>query len=178
MTAAPLKLQPQVEAAIAGDHAALLAVLAAAQPDVRRYARLNCRASEVEDAVQETLWLLYRRIGSLRTAAALSGWLFAIVLRQCQRLARLALGGGWAHDRWADDPDLENRLIARGDQELRIDLTRAIQSLPQHYREVLLLRDVEELTIAEISASLDLSRETVKARLHRARRMIREYLSD
>ena len=174
MTAATLKLHPQVEAAIAGDHAALLAVLAAAQPDVRRFARLNCRASEVEDAVQETLWLLYRRIGSLRAAAALSGWLFAIVRRQCARLARLAFGGAEA----ADDADFENRLVARGDQELRIDLTRAVQSLPQHYREVVLLRDVEELTIDEIGAALDLTRETVKARLHRARRMIREYLRD
>ena len=173
MTMAPA-LQPQVEAAIAGDQAALLAVLAAAQPDIRRYARLSCRASEVEDAVQETLWLLYRRIGSLRAAAALSGWLFAVVRRQCLRLARLAFGGAM----FEDDADLENRLLARGDQELRIDLTRAIQSLPPHYREVVLLRDVEEMTIDEIGAALALTRETVKARLARARRMIREYLRD
>jgi RNA polymerase sigma factor (sigma-70 family) len=174
MMAALLQLTPQVEAAIAGDHQALLAVLAAAQPDVRRYARLNCRASEVEDAVQETLWLLYRRIGSLRAAAALSGWLFAIVRRQCQRLARLAFGGAVA----MDDAELERLLIARGDQELRIDLTRAIESLPLHYREMVLLRDVQELTIDEIGAAPELTRETVKARLHRARRMIREYLRD
>ncbi len=168
------ELQPQVQAAIAGDHAALLAVLAAAQPDVRRYARLNCRASEVEDAVQETLWLLYRRIGSLRAAAALSGWLFAIVRRQCQRLARAAFGGAVQ----MDEAELEIRLVARGDQELRIDLTRAIESLPLHYREMVLLRDVQEMSIDEIGAAQGLTRETVKARLHRARRMIREYLRD
>ena len=53
---------------------------------------------------------------------------------------------------------------------------RAIQSLPDHYREVILLRDIEELSIDEISGVLALTRESVKARIHRARLMIREYL--
>lgn len=52
----------------------------------------------------------------------------------------------------------------------------AIQSLPDHYREVVLLRDIEELSIDEIAGVLGLSRESVKARIHRARLMIREYL--
>ena len=60
--------------------------------------------------------------------------------------------------------------------DLRIDLARAIQSLPEHYRAVLLLRDVEELTIDEIAARLTLTREAAKARLHRARRLVRDYL--
>ena len=53
---------------------------------------------------------------------------------------------------------------------------RAIQSLPDHYREVILLRDIEELSIDEIASVLGLTRESVKARIHRARFMIREYL--
>ena len=57
-----------------------------------------------------------------------------------------------------------------------IDLSRAIQSLPEHYREVILLRDIEELSIDEIAGVLGLTRESVKARIHRARLMIREYL--
>ena len=61
-------------------------------------------------------------------------------------------------------------------ERLRLDLSRAIQSLPEHYREVILLRDIEELSIDEIVAVLGLTRESVKARLHRARIMIREYL--
>jgi RNA polymerase sigma-70 factor (ECF subfamily) len=61
-------------------------------------------------------------------------------------------------------------------EDLRIDLSRAIQSLPDHYREVILLRDIEELSIDEIARVLGLSRESVKARIHRARLMIREYL--
>ena len=64
----------------------------------------------------------------------------------------------------------------RAPEDIRIDLSRAIQSLPDHYREVILLRDIEELSIDEISGVLAPTRESVKARIHRARLMIREYL--
>jgi RNA polymerase sigma factor (sigma-70 family) len=60
--------------------------------------------------------------------------------------------------------------------ELSIDLARAFESLPDHYREVVLLRDVEELTINEIAERLGRSREAVKGNLHRARLLLREYL--
>lgn len=72
--------------------------------------------------------------------------------------------------------DAEARLVHLPVEELRIDLSRAIQSLPDHYREVILLRDIEELSIDEIAGVLGLTRESVKARIHRARLMIREYL--
>jgi RNA polymerase sigma factor (sigma-70 family) len=70
----------------------------------------------------------------------------------------------------------EARLVHLPAEDIRIDLSRAIQSLPDHYREVILLRDIEELSIDEIGAVLALTRESVKARIHRARLMIREYL--
>ena len=69
------------------------------------------------------------------------------------------------------------RLATVDDAELRLDLTNAIQSLPEHYRQIVLLRDVDDLTIDEIAQSLSLSREAVKGRLHRARGLIREYLT-
>jgi RNA polymerase sigma-70 factor (ECF subfamily) len=59
---------------------------------------------------------------------------------------------------------------------LRIDLARASQSLPEHYRQVVLLRDIEEMTVDEIARTLGLTRESAKARLHRARLLVREYL--
>jgi RNA polymerase sigma factor (sigma-70 family) len=52
------------------------------------------------------------------------------------------------------------------------------ESLPEHYREVVLLRDVEQMTIDEICVALGLTRESAKARLHRARTQLREYLHD
>jgi hypothetical protein len=55
-----------IEAARCGDEKALVSLIAAVQPDVRRYAARNCRAADIDDAVQETLLLLYRRLGTLR----------------------------------------------------------------------------------------------------------------
>jgi RNA polymerase sigma factor (sigma-70 family) len=165
-----------IQAAQAGDEKALLSLLKEAQPDIRRYARRNCRtADDVEDAVQETLWLLYRRVGTIRALTSISGWLVTVVRRECQRMARRMFG---AHTTDIETMDDDVRLSERPPHELRIDLARAIRSLPEHYRQVVLLRDIEEMSIDEIAAALDLTRESAKARLHRARGLIREYLKD
>jgi RNA polymerase sigma factor (sigma-70 family) len=159
-----------IEAARGGDTEALVSLIAAAQPDIRRYAARNCRAADIDDAVQETLLLLYRRVGTLRAVTSFSAWLFAVARRACLRLLRRSAGT-------ADvSADVEMRLAYRAPEDIRIDLSRAIQSLPDHYREVILLRDIEELSIDEIADVLALTRESVKARIHRARLMIREYL--
>ena len=160
-----------VAAATGGDHDALLHLLTVAQPDIRRFAQRTCRtAGDVDDAVQEALWLLTRRIGTLRVVGSFSAWLFAIVRRECLRLARRV------HLNETLDDQAAERLIQRPEPELRLDLTAAIQSLPEHYRAVILLRDVEERTIDEIATALGLTREATKARLHRARGLVREYL--
>ena len=166
----PSPSTPFVAAAIAGDHSALLGLLKAARPDIRRYARATCRAADVEDAVQETLWLLYRRVGTLRAVSSFSAWLFAVVRRECLRLGRKA---GLAA---ASVPGEELTLLAQSDDALRLDLANAIQSLPEHYRIIVIMRDMEERTIDEIADALGLSREAVKGRLNRARTALREYL--
>jgi RNA polymerase sigma factor (sigma-70 family) len=160
-----------IEAARGGDEKALVALIAAAQPDVRRYAARNCRAADIDNAVQETLLLLYRRVGTLRAVTSFSAWIFAVARRACLRLLRRAAGiTGTPID------EMDARLAHLRPEDLRIDLSRAIQSLPEHYREVILLRDIEEMSIDEIACVLGLTRESVKARIHRARLLIREYL--
>src|SRR5258706_15516886 len=62
-----------IEAARSGDAGALVSLISAAQPDVRRYALRNCRAADIDDAVQETLLLVYRRA----RAVARGGWVSA-----------------------------------------------------------------------------------------------------
>ncbi|MCX6636345.1 MAG: RNA polymerase subunit sigma-24, partial [Acidobacteria bacterium] len=62
--------------------------------------------------------------------------------------------------------------------ELRDVLSRAIAGLPEIYRGVILLRDVEELSTEETAAALDVSLEVVKTRLHRARLAIRQKLDE
>lgn len=165
------RLPPQlVQSAMAGDHTALIGLLEAARPDIRRYARATCCANDVDDAMQEALWLIYRRVGTLRAVASFTAWLSAIVRRECLRLARrYGLVG-------TDELSEEMAVLAQPDEVLRLDLAKAIQSLPPHYRAVVVMRDMEEKSVGEIAGGLGITRETAKARLHRARLMLREYL--
>ena len=161
-----------VLAARDGDVGALNLLLSASQPDIRRYARRQCRnTSDVEDAVQETLFLLYRRIATLRLIDSFSYWLFRIVDRVCLKLGRQMLGIASELDQIENDL----RFATIADPELRLDLATAIESLPVAYRDVVVLRDIEECTINEIAEALSITRAAAKARLHRARRLVREY---
>jgi RNA polymerase sigma factor (sigma-70 family) len=160
-------------AAQAGDPAALEQLLRELQPDIRRYARRQChRASAVEDVVQEALLVVYRRVGNVRDAAALAGWVFRVVSRLCM-LPVLGLMRGTEELTSREEAQY---LAHTPPDELRLDLVRALESLPPMYREVILLRDMEQLTITESAERLGLTREAVKSRLHRARVLMREYL--
>lgn len=158
-------------AAQTGDSASVERLLAVCQADARRYARRHCHASDVEDAVQETLLIISRKVKGLKAAAAFSSWLFVVIKRECRRLERLM----FRHEPLPDEL-AEELLLSRPDASLRIDLARALESLPAHYLEVVLLRDFEELTIGEISLRLVEQPGAVKSRLHRARELVREYM--
>lgn len=160
-----------VEAARAGEPRALEHLLAHARPELKRYAFRSCLISDVDDAVQEALLVLSRSVTSLRHARAWSRWTFRIIRRECHRLARVTL----RQDIW-DDDRTEAALAGRSEDGLRRDVAAAIESLPDSYREVVVLRDLEELAIREIAARLGTTTAAVKGRLHRAREMIREYL--
>jgi len=160
-------------AAQAGEPAALDRLLRELQPDIRRYARRQChRSSAIEDVVQEALIVLYRRVGNVRDPLALAGWILRMVTRLCM-LPVLGLMRG-AEELTAAH---EAAYFARMPQdELRIDLVRGLESLPAPFREVILLRDMEQLTVGEAAERLGISREATKSRLHRARTLLREYL--
>lgn len=162
---------PLLEAARLGDAAALEGLLRICQPDVRRYAFRHCLMSDVDDAVQETLLIVARRLASLRAVAAFSGWLFQIVRRECRRLERRL----FRLDPY-DEEKMETWLATSSDETVRLDLISALESLPAHYREVILLRDFHGLTIREIATQMRLTTPATKSRLHRARQLMREYL--
>lgn len=160
-------------AAQAGNPMALERMLRELQPDIRRYARRQChRSTAVEDVVQEAMIVLCRRVGTVRDPLALAGWVFRVVTRLCA-LPLLGLMRGV--ESFSDRHEQEH-LQHVPQNELRHDLARALESLPGALREVVLLRDMEQLTIAEIAGRLEITREAVKSRLHRARTMLREYL--
>ena len=158
-------------AAQTGDPTAIGRLLAMCQADARRYAHKHCQASDVDDAVQESLLIISRKVKGLQAAAAFSGWLFTVIKRECQKLARRMFKTD------SIDEDLaEHQLLCKTDHDLRIDLAAALESLPAHYLEVVLLRDFEELTIAEIAERLGEQAGAIKSRLHRARELVREYM--
>lgn len=160
-------------AAQTGDPAAISRLLTVCQADVRRYARKHCEASDVDDAVQESLLVIFRKVRGLKAAAAFSSWLFTVVKRECRKLARRM----FKYEPLADEL-AEERLLQKPTDDLRIDLANALESLPAHYLEVILLRDFEELTIAEIADRLGEQTGAAKSRLHRARELVREYMFD
>ncbi len=158
-------------AAQTGDQAAISRLLTVCQADARRYARRHCHVSDVDDAVQESLLIVSRKVTSLKAAVAFSSWLFTVIKRECRKLERAMFRHAPLEDEIA-----EQQLACRSDDALRIDLAHALESLPAHYLEVVLLRDFEELTIAEIAERLGEQHGAVKSRLHRARELVREYL--
>ena len=165
--------EPQlVEAACGGDAAAVEKLLVVCQPDLRRFARRACSSGDdAEDAVQIALWQLYRKIGALRIAATFASWLFRIIERECYRLfhARAKLQ---ALDASLDDVLRQEPLPLA----LRKDLIAAIARLPEPYRKILILRDIDELTAPEAADQLGISIDAAKSRLHRARALVRDNL--
>jgi DNA-directed RNA polymerase specialized sigma24 family protein len=160
-------------AAQAGDPNALQQLLVQLRPDIRRYARHQCRrSSALEDVVQEALIILYRRVGTVNSVAALGAWLVKVVARLCM-LPVLMLMRGVEELKTVED---SSRFAMMPVNELRLDLVHALESLPVSYREIILLRDMQEMTIGEIAGCLGITREATKSRLHRARAMIKEYL--
>jgi RNA polymerase sigma factor (sigma-70 family) len=163
--------QALIDAARGGETRAIERLLVVCQPQIRRYAQRSCFISDVDDGVQETLLVLSRYAGAIRHTKALSRWLFQVVRRTCRRLSQIAL----RHDPW-EEARVDELVARRPPEALRRDVASAIESLPAHYREVIVLRDFEELTIGEMARRLELSRAAVKSRLHRARELAREYL--
>src|SRR3954469_3367951 len=159
-----------------------------------RLARSLLRSdAEAEDVLQEAYVRAYARLGELAEPRALATWLARIVANEALGRGRSAArvvsleeyraragradteGDGPAGEPASDRPDLE-RLAASS--ELRRLLEAAVDALPEEFRTVFVLREVEGLSTAETAAHLALRPETVKTRLHRARRLLQERLGE
>lgn len=160
-----------MEAARAGDGAALEALLRATRPWVRRQAERHCAGQLAEEATQEALLTLSRRLPALRSVAAFPLWLVRIVARICIGLVSPL----WRRIEALQDVSLG--AAAPENVELRLDLERAVEALPATLRETVLLFYYGELPVAEIGAQLGISAAAVKVRLHRGRALLRERLA-
>jgi RNA polymerase sigma-70 factor, ECF subfamily len=175
----PTRPDALLAAARAGDLAALNELVSTHRRGVYRFGLQVCRTTEdVEDAVQETLWAATRAITTFRgTASSIASWLFTIVRRECLRIIEgrrrtLEDGDAVARDLAADQATPEDALAARRRSEL---LAAALADLDPLHREVVLLRDIRELSAPEAAAELGISLDALKSRLHRARVSLREH---
>jgi RNA polymerase sigma-70 factor (ECF subfamily) len=144
---------------------------------------------DAEDAAQETVLKALKNLGHFRAESKFSTWLISIAINEARARLRHARvlkfepaeeasadeEGGFTPAVISDWREIPLQALER--KELRELLQKAIASLPTIYREVLLLRDVEEFNIAETATALGVSEGVVKTRLLRARLMMQKILA-
>ncbi len=177
-----------IERLQAGDKAACAQCVELHSPGVYRLAlHLMGDPAEAEDVVQETFLSAFKAIDNFQWRAGLTTWLYRITYNAAlMRLRRPA-----AHQVTVELPaeDGETPIpeqlfdwccLPEADfaaAEAKAELGRAIQALPENWRVVFVLRELEGLSNDETAATLGLSPENVKTRLHRARLWLRERLA-
>jgi len=139
---------------------------------------------DAEDVLQDTFLRAYRGIKSFKGNSTFSTWIYRITANSAlMRLRKRQLPTVSIDDAdereapiniadWAPGP-VEQIL----NQETQAAMTEAIEALPPEFRQVFVLRDIEELSNAEVAEILDLSVAAVKSRLHRARLKVRNRLA-
>jgi RNA polymerase sigma-70 factor (ECF subfamily) len=139
---------------------------------VRVIGRFIADAWQVEDLAQETFLRAYTRLGQFDTSRRFGPWLFRIGvnltldhLRKVKRRGRMALFSESPYER-SPDPSIED---PRRDLDLKQEVREVLESVPEKYRTVLVLRDLENFSTAEISGILDRKEATIRWRLAEAR---------
>ncbi|HEY5611514.1 MAG TPA: sigma-70 family RNA polymerase sigma factor [Thermoanaerobaculia bacterium] len=174
----------------AGDESAYETLVRTSTAPLLRTARRILRSEEdAREALQETFLAVWKSIGKFQSQSRLTTWLHRIAINAC--LMRLR-----SRNRVPEVDDIEKylpRFLEDGHQiessvawespesmlqesELRAFVRRSIDQLPDSYRIVLLLRDIEELSTEETAEVLGITRVAVKVRLHRARQALRTLL--
>jgi RNA polymerase sigma-70 factor, ECF subfamily len=171
---------------LAGNHERYYELIAPIERRVyyTAYAILRTEA-DAEEVSQEAILKGFRGLRTFRGEARFSSWLLSIVanearmrLRQRREVSLELLKSPDNEDEYTPIELAEWREIAveaLAQKELAAHLEEALEALPEIYREVLILRDIDGLTIAETSAALEISVPAVKTRLLRARLMARDY---
>jgi RNA polymerase sigma-70 factor (ECF subfamily) len=158
--------------------------------DALHYAamRLSRDASTAEDLVQETFLRAYRALHQLTQEESCRAWLMKIMtniwLNQCSKRGREGVAldideldlsprdvAAWGHQRIPEEPE---RMASR--KQFCEDLDQALQQLPEAFRIVVMLADVEGLSYKEVAETLQCPIGTVMSRLYRARQLLRKAL--
>lgn len=144
------------------------------------YGILN-REDEAKDAAQETFIAAYRNLSKFRGDAKVSSWLHRIAVNQCLTTKRKNKSRS---ESYLDEETNEHERIfvapahltpsRKTEQKERLSLVRqAVKALPQDLKEVVIMKEFEEMTFQEISETLELPLSTVKSRLYTALKQLR-----
>lgn len=181
------------KALLRGDEGAFDRFVEYFRKKVFTYSWLMCgQREDAEEVSQEALLKAFESFAQLREPERVRAWIFRIAKNACLMKRRKSVfapdrelsldeflpvshgDGGHRHIEIADWSKLpEDELLNR---ELNSEIHRAITELPETYRAVVLLRDMEELSTEETAQILDVSTDVVKTRLHRGRLAIRQKL--
>jgi RNA polymerase sigma-70 factor (ECF subfamily) len=144
--------------------------------------------ADAEEVAQEAFLKAYRSLASFRGDSKFGTWVISITLNEARaRLRRMKVMPMDSLDQPADEAGHVSPALLRDWREIPSEslerqqtrelLKKAIDALPLTYREIFMLRDVEELSIAEAAEVLQISTALVKVRLHRARMMLQKTLA-
>lgn len=178
---------------MAGDASAFEPFVTLFQHKLFHYSFLTCgQREDAEEVAQETLLKVFESLHTLREPERVRSWIYTIARNVCYMKRRKSIFApeeeisldqlmpSFRQDGserkleiadWSSLPDAQAM-----NSELRQTLQRAIHALPDIYRSVLMLRDVEELTTEETADILGVSTDVIKTRLHRARLAVRQKL--
>lgn len=181
--------EPELVAhARAGDRQAFRTIMTRCNQRLFRVARAVVRDdAEAEDVLQESYVRAFAAMAGFRAESGIATWLTRIVLNEAHgRLRRRpdnveleeleAAQEGAQVLNFPGMPKADDPEAAAARAQIRRILERAVDALPEPFRLVFILREIEELSVEDTARHLDLKVETVKTRLHRARRRLREAL--
>jgi RNA polymerase sigma-70 factor, ECF subfamily len=159
------------------------------------YSWLMCgHREDAEEVAQETLFKVFESFDHLREPERVRPWVYRIAKNVCLMKRRKSVfapsqeislddllpamdhHGGHVRLQIADWSGLPDRQMLQS--EMKQVLNAAIGALPENYRSVILLRDVEDLSTSEAAQILDLTEDVIKTRLHRARLAVRQKLDE
>ena len=179
-----------IRGTLAGEQAAFAAL-------VRRYERrvaITIRSvigdlskDDLADVAQDIFLLVYKSLGSFRGDSQFGTYLTRIALRHCYRESKRRKKRGLlfmsydaqssddhsSEERFAGDSRTDRAVIA---EERKGEVLKALETLPEEFRTVLVLRVIDEMPVEEVAESLGISTGTVKSRLFRAKEKMRELL--
>jgi RNA polymerase sigma-70 factor (ECF subfamily) len=176
--------QEIIERVKAGDSALYEIIMRRYNQRLYRVTRAILRDdAEAEDVIQDAYVRAYQHLDQFGGYAPFSTWLTRIAVHEALRRLRLRDRSQQLEDTEHDEEGSMNVVETSLDPEQRASLTElghlleeAVLDLPDQYRTVIMLRDIDELSTAETAAVLDLTEQNVKVRLHRGRAMMRARL--